>query len=70
MGLGRQVVDFVRLHGLNDPDQVGGVGHVAIVQDQPAPLYMGVLIEVVNPVGVEQGGAPLDAMHLIPLLKQ
>ena len=33
VALGGQVVDLVGLHLLDDADQVGGVGQVAIVQD-------------------------------------
>ena len=35
VALGGQVVDLVGLHLLDDADQVGGVGQVAIVQEQP-----------------------------------
>ena len=31
---------------------------------------MRILIEVIDPGGVEAARAPLDAVHLIPLLKQ
>ena len=33
MALRREVVDLVRLHLLDDADQVGGVGQVTVVQD-------------------------------------
>ena len=29
-----------------------------------------VLVEGINPTGVERGGAPLDPMHLVALLQQ
>ena len=41
-----------------------------MVQDEPATGLVGVLVEVVDAVGVEQRGAPLDAVHLIALVQQ
>ena len=32
MALSAEVVDLIRLHLLNDPDQVGAVGEVAVVE--------------------------------------
>ena len=70
MALGRQIVDLVRLHLLDDPDQVGGIGQIAIVQNKPPVLFMRILVEVIDPVGVEQGGPSLDAVHLIAFFQQ
>ena len=67
---GRQVVDLVRLHLLDDADQVGGVGQVAVVEDEVAVLHMRVLVEMVDAVGVEEGGAALDAVDNVALLQQ
>jgi hypothetical protein len=36
MALRRQIVDLVRLHLLDDANQIGGVGQIPIVQHQPA----------------------------------
>ena len=70
MALGAQVVDLVGLHFLNDADQVGGVGQVAVVQHEASVVDMRVLVEVVDPVGVEQAGAALDAVHLVAFFEQ
>lgn len=59
---GRQVVDLVRLHLLDDADQVGGVGQVAVMEDQVAVLHVRVLIEMVDTVGIEDRRAALHAM--------
>ncbi len=67
---GGEVVDLVRLHLLNDADQVGRVGHVAVVEPQPYPGRMRVLVEMVDAIRIEQRGAALDAMHLISLAQQ
>ena len=70
MALGGQVVDLVRLHLLDDADQAGTVGQVAVVQDELAPGFVGVLVQVVDAVGVEQAGPALDAMHFVALVEQ
>src|SRR5439155_12675294 len=46
------------------------VGHVAVVQDEAAIRHVRVLIEMVDPFGVEQGSAPLDAVHHIALAEE
>jgi len=43
MRLCGEVVDLVRLHFLDDADQVGGVGQVTIVEDEVALLDVRVL---------------------------
>ena len=70
MALSTEVVDLIRLHLLDDSDQVGAVGELAIMEHQPRITFVRVLIQVIDPAGVEAARAPLDAMHLIPLLKQ
>ncbi len=70
VALGGEVVDLVGLHLLHDADQVGGVGQVAIVQEQPGTALVRVLVEMVDPGGVERGGAPLDPVHLVALGQQ
>ena len=70
MAHGRKVVYFVGLRFLNDSNQIGRVGQVAIVQKEAAVFGMGLLIEVVDAIGVEQRSAPLDAMNDIVFLKQ
>jgi hypothetical protein len=40
------------------------------MQDKTAVSRMGILVEVVNPVGIDERTAPLDPMHLIPLAKK
>ena len=53
MALRRQVVDLVGLHLLDDADQIGGVGQVAVVQMQAHVALVRVLVEVIDAVGVE-----------------
>ena len=65
-----QVVDLVGLHLLDDAHQAGEVGQVAVVQHEVAVIDMRILIEMVDPVGVEQAAAALEAMHLVALAQQ
>ena len=70
MALGSKVVNLIGLHLLHDPNQVGAVGEIAVVEDQPWILFMGILIQVINPIGVEAATPSLDAVHLIALLEK
>ncbi len=65
-----EVVDLVGLHFLNDADQVGGVGQVAVVQLEALVVDVRVLVEVVDAVGVERRGAALDAVHFVAFGQQ
>ena len=65
VALGGKVVDLVRLHELDDANEAGGVRHIPVVEDEAAVRLMGVLVEVVDAVGVEQRGSALDAVDLV-----
>lgn len=57
MAQGAQVVDLIALHPLGDPDQIGAVGEIPIVQHQPGRLshvlgFVGILVEMINAAGV------------------
>ncbi|MNL02313.1 hypothetical protein D3C87_1228140 [compost metagenome] len=65
-----EVVDLVGLDLLDDPDQIGGVGQVSVMQVKPAVGVMGILVEVVDAIGIEQGSPALDPVDLIALLQQ
>ena len=65
MTLGTEVVDLIGLHLLDDPDQVGAVSEVAVVEGELWGLalltpLMRVLVEVIDPAGVvcEAGRRP------------
>jgi len=65
-----EVIDFVGLDLLQDADQAGGVGQVAMMEDEPAVGLVRVLVEVVDPLGVEQGGAAFNAVDDVALVQQ
>ena len=66
----REVVDFVRLHLLDNPDQVGRIGQVPVMQDKIAMFYMGILVKVIDAIGVEQRRPALDTVDDVILLQQ
>ena len=68
--LGGQIVNFVGLDLLNDPDQTGRIRQVAVVQNEGTVQLMWILVEMIDPRCVEQGGGPLDAVYNIPLTQQ
>jgi hypothetical protein len=65
-----QVVDLVGLHLLHDADQVGAVRQITVVQLEALVVDMRVLVQMIDPVGVEQAGAALDAVHFVALRQQ
>lgn len=69
MTLGGQVVELVGLYLLHNPDQVGGIGQVSVVQHEVAVINVWILVEVVDPAGVEAGAATLDAMDNVAFLQ-
>ena len=70
MALRGQVVDFVRLYLLHNADQIGGVGQIAIVQNEAAIGRMRVLVQMVNAAGIEAGRAAFDAMDFVAAFEQ
>jgi hypothetical protein len=40
------------------------------MQDEPTVRYIGSLVKVVNAIGIEQRGAALDPVNLIPFVEQ
>ena len=49
-----QIVYLIGLGFLNDPDQVGGIGQITVMKDKSFVLFMRILIQMINPVGVEE----------------
>jgi len=65
-----QVIDLIRLHLLHDADEVRGVRQITVVQVQPHPALVWILIQVVDAVGIKGRGAALDAVDLVTLIQQ
>jgi hypothetical protein len=70
MGLGGEVVDLVRVDSLDQCDQARTIGQIAVVQEQPGRLVVWILVEVVDPGGVEGRSSPDEPVNLIALLQQ
>jgi hypothetical protein len=69
MTLRRQVVDLARLVLLDQPDEVGGVGEVAVVHEKLGLVLVRVYIEIVDTPGVKGRRAALDAMDRVSLVQ-
>ncbi len=70
MTLRRKIVDFVGTDLLNQADQVGCVGDVAMVQEKANSRLMGIPIQMVDSRGIEKGCSPFYAMDDISLFEQ
>ena len=70
MALRAQVINFVRLGLLDEPNEVGAIGEVAVMQDEIAVIQVRVLVDMVHPCCIEQAGSALDAMHQIAFGQQ
>ena len=70
VALRREVIDFVRAGVLQQADEVGGVGHVAVVQKEARPALMRVDVDVVDAPGIEGRRAALDAVHDVALIEE
>ena len=55
---------------LDDPDQIGAIGEVAVMESEPSVTFMRILVEVIDAAGVERRCTPLDPMHLVALFEQ
>ena len=70
MALGGEIIDLGRPDLLHQPDQIGRIRHVAIVQEKRHVAGVRILIEVIDARGVERGRPPLDAMDGIAEAEQ
>ena len=62
MTLRRQIVDFVWLNLLNDANEIGGIRQIAVVQFEAHVLFVRVLVEMIDAVGIERRRASFDAV--------
>ena len=70
MAHGAQVIDFVRLRFLNDANQVAGITQVAVVQLKTRIVDVGILVNMINALGIEQAASAFDTMDDVTLFKQ
>ena len=70
MALRGEIIDLVRLGLLHDTDQVGRVGHVAVVQNKAHICIVRVLIKMIDTAGVEGRRTPFDAVNDVSFIEQ
>jgi hypothetical protein len=70
MALRREIIDLGRPDLLHQPDQIGRVGHVAVMQQERRVAGMAILVEMIDARGVERGRTALDAVHGVASAKQ
>ena len=70
MALGCEVVDLGRPNLLHQPDQVGGIRHVAIVQQERHIAGVGVLVEMIDARSIERRRPPLNAVYRVAETEQ
>jgi hypothetical protein len=68
--LSGQVINFIRHGFLNQANQIGAIGQITVVQEHVYVLFMTIMIQVIDAIGIEQGASALDAMYLVPFAQQ
>jgi hypothetical protein len=67
MALRSQVVNLVRLHLLDDSNEIRRIREISIVQLETHVSLVRVLIKVIDAIGVERGRSAFYSMYGIPL---
>ena len=67
VALGAEVVDFVRPDLGQRIGQGAGVGEIGVMQEELRAGLVGVLVEMVHPIGIERGCPALQPVDLIAL---
>ena len=70
MRLRREIVDLVRLRFLHDADDIGRVGHIAVMQLEGNALLVRIMHEMVDALGVERRRTALYAVDRISLRQE
>lgn len=58
-----EVIDLVGLSFLDDPDQVGTIGHIAVVQLEANVGRVRVLVKVIDAIGVYKRGSSFNTVN-------
>lgn len=67
MALGAEVIDLVRRDPVDDRAEPAGIRKVAVMEKETGALVVGIEGVGLDPGGIDAGGAPDDAVNLIPL---
>jgi hypothetical protein len=55
---------------LDDPDQIGGIGQVAVMHEKTDVFLMRVPVEMIHPGGVERRGSAFDPVDFIAFFEK
>jgi hypothetical protein len=70
VALRAQIVDLVRPDGANRAVERAGVVQIAVEEPQPVVRDVGVLVDPIEPLGVERAGTADHAVDLVALFEQ
>jgi len=70
MALGTEMIDLLRFYVIDDIGELFSVGEVTVMKKEADIVTMGILIDMINSVGIEGGRAPDYSMYFIPLMQQ
>ena len=70
MALGPEMIDFIRLQLIEQFYQIYRVCQISVVQEEPDPMDVRILVEVIDPRGIKRAGPPDDSMHLISFVQK
>jgi hypothetical protein len=65
MGLGTQVVDFIRVQFPDNPGENTEIGEISIVKKKSSIFFVGVYIDMINTMRIEGGCPSDDSMDLV-----
>ena len=65
-----EVINLVGLYFLNDADDVGRVGEVAVMEFKPYVFVVRIFIQVVDALRIEERAAALDAMDFVAFAEE
>ncbi len=70
MRLRAQMIDLIRPRVVDQVGELFPVGQIAVVQEQPGGRVVRVLVDVLDPVGVERAGFPNQTVDFIAFGEQ
>ncbi len=70
MRLRAEVVDLIGLDLVDELVNDARIGEIAVVEVEPAGWIVRVLVDLVNPAGVERTGSPDNPVDLVSLLQE
>ena len=66
MRLSGKVINLIGLNFTEQSGQVGAITEITVVELETLMLHVGILIDMINTVGIEQRSSTLNTMNLVP----